>query len=206
MIHYFRLKTYERQWIIFIASFLVFSAGPVISQQTPNIIIIYADDLGYGDLGCYGHPSIRTPHLDQMAAKGLKFTQFYVGASVCTPSRAELLTGRLPVRSGMVSDRIRVLFPNSTRGLSGAEVTLPEILKEQGYRTAIVGKWQPAETHDPPLLYNVETEPSVQRNVALRYPVIIRELNQVAEVHRSSLVQVPSVLEVIEQHCCVSLY
>ncbi len=198
MIHYFRLKTYEPQWIIFIAAFLVFSAGPVFSQQTPNIIIIYADDPGYGDLGCYGHPGIRTPHQDRMAAEGLRFTQFYIGASVSIPSRAALLIGPLPVRSGMVSDRIRVFFPYSTLGLPGEEVTLPEILKEQGYRTAIVGKFQPAETHDPPLLYNVETDPSELRNVALQYPDIIRELNQVAEVHRSSLVPVSSVLEVVD--------
>src|SRR5438876_4363690 len=67
----------------------------------PNIIIILADDMGYGDLSCYGHPSIRTPNLDRMAAEGMRLTDFYVAASVCTPSRAALLTGRLPIRSGM---------------------------------------------------------------------------------------------------------
>ena len=110
-------------------------------EQKPNIVIIYADDLGYGDLGVYGHPTIKTPNLDKMASEGLKFTQFYVGASVCTPSRAALLTGRLPIRYGMVSDKIRVLFPFSYGGLPKEEITIAEALKTQDYATAIIGKW-----------------------------------------------------------------
>lgn len=106
----------------------------------PNVIIIFADDLGYGDLGCYGHPSIRTPHLDRMAAEGLRFTDFYSAAEVCTPSRAALLTGRYPIRSGMCGDR-RVLFPNSKGGLPPAEITLAEALRASGYATAQIGKW-----------------------------------------------------------------
>jgi arylsulfatase A len=107
----------------------------------PNVIIIYADDLGYGDLGCYGHPSIRTPHLDKMAAEGVRFTDFYSAAEVCTPSRAALLTGRYPVRSGMCHDQIRVLRAKSTGGLPAEEVTLAELLKAKGYATACIGKW-----------------------------------------------------------------
>ncbi|QDU07451.1 sulfatase [Gimesia aquarii] len=107
----------------------------------PNVIVIYADDLGYGDLACFGHPTIKTPHLDQMAAEGMKFTQFYSAAPVCTPSRAALLTGRYPIRSGMCSDKRRVLFPDSGGGLQASEVTLAEALKETGYKTACVGKW-----------------------------------------------------------------
>jgi hypothetical protein len=76
----------------------------------PNIVIIFADDMGYGDMSCNGHPTIRTPNLDRMAAEGQKWTSFYVAASVCTPSRAGLMTGRLPVRTGMCSGKRRVLF------------------------------------------------------------------------------------------------
>ncbi|WP_116108975.1 sulfatase [Lewinella sp. IMCC34191] len=107
----------------------------------PNVIIIFADDLGYGDLGVYGHPTIRTPNLDRMAMEGQKWTNFYVGASVCTPSRAALLTGRLPVRSGMASRTNRVLFPDSRNGLPESEVTLAEQLQSAGYATACIGKW-----------------------------------------------------------------
>lgn len=112
-----------------------------MEADRPNIVIIFADDLGYGDLGVYGHPTIRTPNLDRMAGEGMKFTQFYVAASVCTPSRAGLLTGRLPVRSGLCSDQRRVLFPNSAGGLPEEEITIAEALKSQGYATACIGKW-----------------------------------------------------------------
>ncbi len=109
--------------------------------ERPNIIVIYADDLGYGDLGCYGHPSIRTPHLDRMAAEGMRFTDFYSAAEVCTPSRAALLTGRYPIRSGMCHNQYRVLRNNSAGGLPAEEATLPELLQRQGYATGMVGKW-----------------------------------------------------------------
>jgi arylsulfatase A-like enzyme len=111
------------------------------ARRSPNIIVIFADDLGYGDLGVFGHPSLRTPNLDRMAAQGMKLTQFYVAASVCTPSRAALLTGRYPIRSGMCSDRRRVLFPDSGGGLPASEITIAEALKSVGYATACIGKW-----------------------------------------------------------------
>jgi len=113
------------------------SGGEVGEAIQPNIIILFADDLGYGDLSCYGHPLIRTPHLDQMALEGIRLTSFYVAESVCSPSRAALLTGRYPFRSGMHF----VLGPESTNGIPDEEFTIAEGLKSKGYRTAIFGKW-----------------------------------------------------------------
>jgi len=106
-----------------------------------NFVVIFADDLGYGDLSSYGHPTIHTRNLDQMAVEGQKWTNFYVGSSVCTPSRAALLTGRLPIRNGMTSRANRVLFPDSHHGLPQNEVTLAEQLKKVDYATACIGKW-----------------------------------------------------------------
>jgi arylsulfatase A-like enzyme len=125
---------------IFLAS-AVELYGQVNERKAPNFIIIFADDLGYGDLGVFGNPSIKTPNLDRMAFEGQKWTNFYAAASVCTPSRAGLLTGRLPVRSGMASSKKRVLFPDSKNGLPAYEITLAEQLKEVGYTTAAIGKW-----------------------------------------------------------------
>lgn len=120
------------------------------ADRPPNFVVILADDLGYGDLGCYGHPTIRTPNLDRMAREGMRFTQFYSAAEVCTPSRAALLTGRLPPRSGMCSRQRRVLFPGSKGGLPADEVTIAELLKSKGYATACIGKWHLG--HLPPYL------------------------------------------------------
>lgn len=124
-------------------SFLSFLSvqSQAVEKRPPNFIIIFADDLGYGDLSCFGHPTIQTPNLDRMAHEGQKWTNFYAGASVCTPSRAALLTGRLPVRSGMASNEHRVLFPDSKNGLPADEITLAEQLKTAGYNTACIGKW-----------------------------------------------------------------
>jgi arylsulfatase A-like enzyme len=119
---------------------LLAAASPALADNPPNFVIVFADDLGYGDLGCYGHPTIRTPHLDRMAAEGMRFTQFYSAAPVCTPSRSALLTGRYPIRSGMYGPR-RVLFPDSEGGIQNEDLTLAEMLQANGYRTACIGKW-----------------------------------------------------------------
>ena len=111
------------------------------AAREPNVILILADDLGYGDLGCYGHPSIRTPNLDRLAAQGMRFTDFYAAAEVCTPSGAALLTGRYPIRNGMCHDRFRVLRRNAAGGLPAGEITLAELLQARGYATACIGKW-----------------------------------------------------------------
>ena len=126
---------------LFYLAFLALTLTNIHGASKPNIIIIYADDLGYGDLGCYGHPTIRTPNLDRMAAEGMRFTEFYSAAEVCTPSRAALLTGRYPIRSGMAHSQFRVLRNRSIGHLPQSEITMAEALKTQGYTTAYIGKW-----------------------------------------------------------------
>jgi len=108
------------------------------AEKSPNFIIIFTDDQGYQDLGCFGSPNIRTPNIDRMAAEGTKFTDFYVAAPLCTPSRAALMTGRYPRRVGLAKG---VLRPNSTRGIDPAVTTIAELLKSRGYATCCVGKW-----------------------------------------------------------------
>ena len=111
-------------------------AGLMQAQHKPNIVIIFTDDQGYQDLGCYGSPLIQTPAIDGMAREGLKLTDFYVSASVSSASRAGLLTGRLNTRNGVKG----VFFPES-EGMPSEEITLAEALKEQGYATGCFGKW-----------------------------------------------------------------
>ena len=109
----------------------------------PNFVIIFCDDLGYGDVGCYGSKKHRTPNLDKMAAEGVRFTDFYVTSGVCTPSRSSLMTGCYPKRIGMHQNETNawVLFPANRKGLNPSEITIAEALKKQGYATACVGKW-----------------------------------------------------------------
>ncbi|MBL29918.1 MAG: arylsulfatase [Flavobacteriaceae bacterium] len=121
--------------------FILNSCKNVKVKKNLNFIVVFVDDMGYGDLGIYGHPTIKTPNLDNLAQQGQKWTQFYSASSVCTPSRAGLLTGRLPIRNGMIGAKDRVLFPNSRNGLPSSEITISEKLKDNGYKTAIIGKW-----------------------------------------------------------------
>ena len=119
--------------------------------RKPNVIIIYTDDQGSVDLNCYGAKDLTTPHMDALAKHGVRFTQFYAAAPVCSPSRAGLLTGRYPVRAGMPGNA------GSTKGRAGLapnEVTIAEMMKEAGYVTAHIGKWH--------LGYTPETMPNGQ--------------------------------------------
>ena len=124
----------ERRFLLSLAlTGTALAAAPV-----PNVVLINCDDLGYGDLACYGAKDIRTPHLDRMAREGTRFTDFSVTSPLCTPSRAALMTGKYPGRVGLAAG---VLRPDATTGLAGSEVTLAEIVKPQGYATACIGKW-----------------------------------------------------------------
>jgi arylsulfatase A len=122
----------------FLAAAAASLTGPLLAAPTkpPNIVFILCDDLGYGDLGCYGS-KIRTPNLDRLAAEGMRFTNFDSADPVCSPSRAALLTGRYPTRVGVP----RVFFPEDQEGLHLDETTLANVLKKRGYKTACFGKW-----------------------------------------------------------------
>lgn len=119
------------------------SAQTVDAGRPPNFILIFVDNLGYGDVGCFGPAKHRTPHLDQMAAEGMKLTHCYATAGVCTPSRASLMTGCYPRRVGMdfPDPDGAVLRPMSPNGLHLDEITIAEVLKTKGYATTIIGKW-----------------------------------------------------------------
>ncbi len=138
-------------------AFFQFESTYAAAPSKPNIIIIFTDDQGYADVGVYGAVNIKTPNLDRMAAEGIRFTDFYVAANVCTPSRAALMTGCYPQRISMArmprgnkGNRGFVLFPDSHGGIHADEITIPEMLKEQGYATHMVGKWHLG--HLPPFL------------------------------------------------------
>lgn len=112
------------------------------SKKKPNIIVIFCDDMGYGDLGCYSSEVNNTPRLDQMAVEGMRFTDFYVASPVCTASRAALMTGCYPKRVGLsFGYKHGVLFPGEPTGLNPEEMTLPKMLKACGYKTGMIGKW-----------------------------------------------------------------
>ena len=121
----------------------VLAQGEFKAAVKPNFIVIFCDDLGYADIGPFGAKNKATPHLDQMAKEGILLTDFYSTCSVCTPSRASLMTGCYPRRLNMHVDEenLCVLFPAARKGLNPDEVTVAEVLKEQGYATMCIGKW-----------------------------------------------------------------
>jgi arylsulfatase len=126
----------RRQFLQTAAAGAIGAAAEAAPSRPPNVVLIYADDLGWGDLGCYGG-SLRTPHLDSLARDGARFTHFHSANPVCSPSRAALLTGRYPTRVGVP----RVLFPYDKTGLPDDETTIAQLLKAREYKTMCVGKW-----------------------------------------------------------------
>ena len=123
-----------------------------VQQQPPNFVVVNCDNLGYGDIGCFGSKKHRTPQVDHLAAEGMRLTSFYSASAVCTPSRAALMTGCYPRRVNMHVGHNNgiVLFPASPKGLHPDEVTIAEVLKKQGYATTCIGKWHLGD--QPPLL------------------------------------------------------
>jgi arylsulfatase A len=134
----------SKGWLLVLLALPLLSAAQGQAPSKPNIVVIFADDLGYGDIGAFGAPNVHTPRLDAMAAAGQKWTNFYV-QPVCSPSRAALLTGRLPIRNGMFGTpggtSPKVFRDNAAQGLPSEEVTVAELLKSAGYRTGMIGKW-----------------------------------------------------------------
>jgi len=126
--------------------------APAAPAERPNFILINCDDLGYGDLGCYGATKQRTPHIDALAREGVRYTSFYSTSGVCTPSRSSLMTGCYPRRINMHTNGSNywVLFPGSRRGLNPAEITVAKVLQGAGYATECIGKWHLGD--QPPFL------------------------------------------------------
>ncbi|MFT7301715.1 MAG: arylsulfatase A [Akkermansiaceae bacterium] len=137
------MKSTTKPTMKLLLTFLFLTILQLNASPKPNIVLIYMDDMGYGDIGCFGSTKNRTPAIDQMASEGMRFTDFYVTSGVCTPSRASLLTGCYPRRVNLHLDQNDkwVLFPNARKGLNPSETTIAEILKKQGYATACIGKW-----------------------------------------------------------------
>ncbi len=121
---------------------LMGNASDAFADERPNIIPLLADDLGYGDLSCFGSPAVETPYLDRLASEGMKFKRFYAGSAVCSPTRASVLTGRYPLRFGITKH-----FNDVNRWLPESATTVAELLKNAGYNTAHVGKWHLGGLH-----------------------------------------------------------
>ncbi|QDT08284.1 sulfatase [Planctomycetes bacterium K23_9] len=134
------MRTFSKSVLVLFV--LLCMAGLARADQKPNIILLLADDLGYGDLSCFGSPAVKTPNLDRLASEGAKFTRFYAGSAVCSPTRASVLTGRYPLRFGITKH-----FNDRNMWLPESATTVAELLKGAGYSTAHVGKWHLGGLH-----------------------------------------------------------
>src|SRR5687768_1278679 len=130
---------------LFPLTFLICAAAPgaepqVVNAPRPNVVLIITDDVGYGDLGSYGAPDIKTPNIDRLAAAGVRFTDFYANGSSCSPTRAGLISGRYQSRYA-IDLPLAAAGPDLVRGLPAEGHSLPQLLRNNGYATALMGKW-----------------------------------------------------------------
>ena len=142
------MKNVRSLTLVLAGLMLLLSASVVlaVAAEQPNIIILFADDLGYGELSCQGNPEIPTPHIDSIASNGVRFTDGYVAGPNCSPSRAGLLTGRTPTRFGYEFNPTGALNEDPGFGLPIEEVTIAEALHDAGYTTGLIGKWHQGGT------------------------------------------------------------
>jgi len=126
-------------WLALLLPFGIGLVNADASADRPNFVIIMADDLGYGDIGCFGNPRIPTPHIDALASQGMKFTDYHSNGAVCSPTRAALVTGRYQQRAGIGG--VVTAAKHRDTGLAIAETTFADVLSDNGYATAIFGKW-----------------------------------------------------------------
>ena len=140
---------WTRVLLLFCLTIVTLSRMTVANDRPPNFVVIFTDDQGYGDLSCFGADHVETPHIDRLAAEGARLTSFYVPASVCTPSRAGLMTGCYPIRNDMATgSNFIVLLAGDAKGLHPDEITIAEVLRSVGYATGIFGKWHLGDQPD----------------------------------------------------------
>ncbi|MCA9056358.1 MAG: sulfatase-like hydrolase/transferase, partial [Planctomycetaceae bacterium] len=175
-------------WVLAAAAMLQTSAAS--AAERPNVVILFADDLGYGDIACFGHPHHQTPRLDQLAREGARLTQLYVPTPYCAPSRGTILTGRYPWRHGVWQNPTPDAGINDV-GLPAEEVTIAEVLRAAGYATSCIGKWHLG--HQPRfypqtqgfdeyfgILYSNDMRPVqlMENEAVAEYPVVQATLTQ----------------------------